>query len=95
MAEIQEFTRHHARVLLHMEPSPDGSCMAFAAAVETLRYLWIGTDEESYSRGLLSICGGGVRIGKYRYRTYTSITIKQSRIYVLGKRILPPILNYH
>jgi hypothetical protein len=47
MAEIQEFTRHHARVLLHMEPSPDGSCMAFAAAVETLRYLWIGTDEES------------------------------------------------
>jgi len=35
MAEIQEFTGHHARVLLHMEPSPDGSCMAFAAAVET------------------------------------------------------------
>ena len=37
MTKIQEFTGHHARVL-HMEPSPNGSCVVSAAADETLRF---------------------------------------------------------
>jgi len=37
MTKIQEFTGHSARVL-HMEQSPDGSCVVSAAADETLRF---------------------------------------------------------
>jgi len=37
MTKIQEFTGHTARVL-HMEQSPDGSCVVSAAADETLRF---------------------------------------------------------
>ena len=37
MDKIREFTGHQARVL-HMEASPDGSCVVSAAADETLRF---------------------------------------------------------
>jgi len=61
MAKIQEFTGHHARVL-HMEPSPDGSCIVSAAADETLRFWDIfgsAPMKNHSSRSLLSIGGVG------------------------------------
>lgn len=62
MAKIQEFTGHHARVL-HMEPSPDGSCIVSAAADETLRFWDIfgsAPMKNHSSRSLLSIGGSGI-----------------------------------
>lgn len=72
MTKIQEFTGHTARVL-HMEQSPDGSCVVSAAADETLRFWDIfgappGSDKKKKSgtkNNIFSLNGSGSLSSQY------------------------------
>ena len=62
MTKIQEFKGHTARVL-HMEQSPDGACVASAAADETLRFWDVFGSPPSRNKGDSFSLGGFSGIG--------------------------------
>jgi len=62
MTKIQEFKGHTARVL-HMEQSPDGACVASAAADETLRFWDVFGSPPSRSKADSFSIGGFAGVG--------------------------------